>query len=75
MKRRERKDSKKGSRMEKGQGRSHTGKTSSLYRTVTPVYVDLAIRFQRDKTLRESEDIRKKEERAHDRMEKDRRGA
>ena len=60
--------------MEKGQGRSHTGKTSSLHRTVTPVYVDLAIRFQRDKTLRESEDIRKKEERAHDRMEKDRTG-
>ena len=59
--------------MEEGHGRSRREETSSLYRTVTSVYVDLAIRFQRDKTLRESRDIRKKEERNHERMEKERR--
>merc|ERR550532_1708132 len=61
--------------MERGHHRSQAGRTSSLHRTVTSVYVELAIRFQRDKTLRESRDIRKKEERTHERMEKERREA
>merc|ERR1712037_673501 len=73
MKKRERRNLKRRSRMERGHHRSQAGRSSSLHRTVTPVYVDLAIRFQRDKTLRESKDIRKKEERTHERMEKERR--
>ena len=44
-KRRERRDLKRKSWMEEGHGRSRREETSSLYRTVTSVYVDLAIRF------------------------------